>query len=189
MSKTETTENLWNQPDIPHKGWVFISVRDNESADAICEMCGNEHIRYVHTMSHPENNIELDVGCVCAEKMSDDYVNPRRRERELRNKTARLLRRKKRAAQIEKEKVEALQRATWRASKKGNLYLNVLVHGYSCHLVLVKSKFGDFWAFGLNGKFSTYKYSSADAAEKEARAAAMRDLLAQTNGKNAQRFI
>jgi hypothetical protein len=173
-----TAVNLWNQADIPHKGWIFLDVIDTETAEAICEMCGNERIRYVHMMAHADHSERLSVGCVCAEKMSDDYVNPRKRERELRNKTARLLRRKKRAAQIDKEKIETLQCARWHASQKGNLYLNVLIHNYACHLVVVKSKFGDFWAFGLNGKFSSYKYNSVDEAKKEARAAAMRDLTA-----------
>lgn len=176
MKKTAAAINLWDQPDIPHKGWVCVDVIDNETPDATCEMCGNERIRYVHTMSHPSNNMQLDVGCVCAEKMTDDYVNPRRRERELRNKAARFLRRKKRVAQIAKEKIEAVQCATWQASQKGNLYLNVWIHGYSCHLVIVKSKFGDFWAFGLNGKFSTYKYKSLDEAKKVARETALKEL-------------
>ena len=42
------------------------------------EMCGNERIRFVHLMQHPDYPHELRVGCVCAEKMSDDYVNPRK---------------------------------------------------------------------------------------------------------------
>lgn len=167
--------NLWNQSDIPHKGWVCVDVIDNETADATCEMCGNERIRYVHAMSHPQNNLQLDVGCVCAEKMTNDYVNPKRRERALRNKAARMLRRKKRAAQIKQEQTEALQRATWSLSQKGNLYLSVLSRGYACHLVVVKSKFGNYWAFGLNGNFSPYKYACVEEAKQAARTAALRE--------------
>lgn len=53
------------------------------------EMCGNERIRFVHLMQHPDYPHELRVGCVCAEKMSDDYVNPRKAEDTLRKRTSR----------------------------------------------------------------------------------------------------
>lgn len=68
--------NLWNNPNIPHKGWTNIDVIDTERADNKCEMCNKEDIRYVHIMQHPQHH-NLSVGCICAEKMSDDYVTPR----------------------------------------------------------------------------------------------------------------
>lgn len=87
----------WKRKDIPHKGWECIDVIDlGEDADENeeisyekCEMCGFEEIRYVHIMVHPEYDGQLRVGCVCAEKMSEDYVNPRKREKTLKNKVAR----------------------------------------------------------------------------------------------------
>ena len=74
--------NRWDQPGVPHKGWHCVDVvdlrADGESADetdyATCQMCGNEKIRYVHIMEHPDLDENFEVGCVCAEKMSDDYV-------------------------------------------------------------------------------------------------------------------
>lgn len=54
-----------------------------------CEMCGNEKIRFVHIMKHPQYPKTLHVGCVCAEKMSGDYVNPRRNEESLRKRAMR----------------------------------------------------------------------------------------------------
>ena len=51
----------WNIQGIPHKGWECVDVIDladqfvNED-DIVyerCEMCGNEKIRYVHIMHHP----------------------------------------------------------------------------------------------------------------------------------------
>ena len=73
--------NRWDQPGVPHKGWRCVDVvdlrADGESADetdyATCQMCGNEKIRYVHIMEHPDLDENFEVGCVCAEKMSDDY--------------------------------------------------------------------------------------------------------------------
>ncbi|WP_461318871.1 hypothetical protein [Bradyrhizobium barranii] len=56
---------------------------------AICEMCEARDIRYVHVMSHPNFEGTLDVGCVCAERMAEDYVRPREREKALRNAASR----------------------------------------------------------------------------------------------------
>ena len=87
----------WNKPEVPHKGWQCIDVidlgEDTESNEEIeyekCEMCNNEKIRYIHIMKHPAYSRTLRVGCVCAEKMSEDYKNPRKREAELKNKALR----------------------------------------------------------------------------------------------------
>jgi hypothetical protein len=85
---------LWNDPGVPHKGWTCESTDDLRDDDpdaelATCEMCKVQQIRYVHRMSHPDFIGELEVGCVCAEKMEEDYVNPRRREGKLRSRAAR----------------------------------------------------------------------------------------------------
>lgn len=77
--------NRWDQPGVPHKGWHCVDVvdlrADGESADetdyATCQMCGNEKIRYVHIMEHPDLDENFDVGCVCAEKMSGDFEGPK----------------------------------------------------------------------------------------------------------------
>lgn len=71
----------WDKKDIPHKGWTEIGMEDlGEEAEfgedieyERCEMCGNEKIRYVHIMTHPEFPGELRVGCICACHMTDDY--------------------------------------------------------------------------------------------------------------------
>ena len=85
----------WDKKDIPHKGWTEIGMEDlGEEAEfgeeiqyEQCEMCGNEKIRYVHIMKHPEIQGELRVGCICACHMTNDYENPEARERELRSCT------------------------------------------------------------------------------------------------------
>lgn len=99
----------WSQQGVPHKGWSCIGVEDLERPDATCEMCETQAIRYVHSMTHPDYEGELGVGCVCAEKMEEDYEAPRRRERALRASTQRRKR--------------WLTR-TWKTSAKGNSYLN-----------------------------------------------------------------
>lgn len=52
-------------------------------------MCGDEKIRYAHILEHPDLDENFEVGYVCAEKMSDDYEGPRRRDARLRNRSAR----------------------------------------------------------------------------------------------------
>lgn len=88
---------FWDNPRVPQKGWRCESVYDvrqegdspDETDYKTCQMCGKERIRFVHVMAHDEYEENLEVGCVCAEKMSNDYTGPKLRERELRNKAAR----------------------------------------------------------------------------------------------------
>lgn len=88
------SNNLWNQNCVPHKGWTLVGVDDlrefgeseEETSYGVCEMCGQEKIRFAHHMTHPAVNRTYIVGCICAEKMSNDYVNPKLREQTLRNR-------------------------------------------------------------------------------------------------------
>lgn len=121
--------DYWNQKGIPHKGWTLIDVidiREDGKTEAetdyeTCMMCGNDKIRYVHTVENPEVDYQLRVGCVCAGKMTDDYKNAEKRERKLRNKANR------RTNWIKKE---------WEKSKNGNFYLNKDDH----HLLIYKDR-------------------------------------------------
>ncbi|HVX00594.1 MAG TPA: hypothetical protein VHA52_09205 [Candidatus Babeliaceae bacterium] len=110
--------NYWNIAGVPHRGWTLedvIDVRGDGQAEwetdyESCMMCGNERIRYVHIVSHPDVDGDFRVGCVCAEKMTNDYVNPERLERQLRNRASR------RANWLNRD---------WRYSKNGNHYLKI----------------------------------------------------------------
>ena len=79
----------WDKKGVPHKGWVFEDIVDYEDEYTQCEMCDKEGIRFVHILSHPEYG-EIHVGCECASKMLNDYVNPQQREKDFRNKINRL---------------------------------------------------------------------------------------------------
>jgi hypothetical protein len=97
----------WRRLGVPHRGWDCVGYEDlgpDEDDFVTCEMCEMAEIRHVHTMSHPDYPQALEVGCVCAENMSGDYVGPRRRERELR------LRVKRRERQARREQDELRQR-------------------------------------------------------------------------------
>lgn len=134
--------NRWNIPNIPHKGWILqdvIDVREDgqtvdETEYETCMMCNNERIRYVHIVSHSEVVELFKVGCICAEKMTNDYVTPKRLEKKLRRRTAR------RINWIKKP---------WNKTENGNLTMVFEDH----HLLIFKDKkttkykckIGDVW--------------------------------------------
>ena len=78
----------WDRKDVPHKGWMNIGCEDLEEATHICDMCGKEEIRYVHTMYHSEMEDYYKVGCVCAEKMTNDYETAKQQLKEMKKKTS-----------------------------------------------------------------------------------------------------
>lgn len=147
------TANRWDKPGVPHKGWLCVDVVDlrpdgghaEETDYAICQMCGNEKIRYVHVMRHPDFDEQFNVGCVCAEKMSGDSVGPKQRETKLRNRSIR--------------KMRWLTRK-WRVSSKGNSFLNVDGYNVGVH----QNKAGR-WGYRIHDRFSTKTYSSKDEAK------------------------
>ena len=142
----ERTSYIWDSQGIPHRGWTWEDVVDLETPCATCEMCGNESVRYVHTMSHPEHP-ELRVGCICAEKMTDDYVSPKKREQKLSNRAQR--------------RARWLTR-TWTYSQSGNQYLKL----QETYLTVFPDKLRPhLWCYSIDGRFSKAKYSSEDAAK------------------------
>jgi hypothetical protein len=87
-----TGTGKWRQPGVPHRGWTCTEVVDlfDDGDDfETCEMCETAQIRYAHIMTHPDYSDALAVGCICAEHMEQDYVGPKRREREFRQRQTR----------------------------------------------------------------------------------------------------
>jgi len=146
---------LWDKPGIPHKGWACIDVYDiradgsspDETDYESCEMCNNERIRYVHVMEHPDYPSPIQVGCVCAEKMSDDYINPRELERKLKSRATR------RAKWLTRQ---------WRISGNGNDFLNI--DGYNLVVFPDIYKPG-FWKYGIDGNFNSRRYRTKNEAK------------------------
>lgn len=147
--------NTWDKLGIPRKDWRCVDVIDIRPDDEpiaddeyeTCEMCGNHPIRYVHVMHHDSQPDDMRVGCVCAEKLSDDYVNPKSREKRLRNKATR------------RRNWLALK---WKRSKKGNPYLKK--DGMILTVFPNKWKPGH-WGYGIDGEFSNSTYHSEDEAK------------------------
>jgi hypothetical protein len=135
----------WAKAGVPHKGWTSDYVTDIEDATHTCEMCGKEQIRYVHALSHPDHH-SLDVGCICAERMTEDYFGPKDREATLKNRTAR--------------RSKWLTRR-WRVSAKGNEFINV--NGRNLGVIPDSRGFG--WRYRIEDSFSAKRYESSDLAK------------------------
>jgi hypothetical protein len=101
----------WTEEGVPHRGWSCVDCYDNDGEMQTCQMCEVAEIRYVHVMQHPDYDGELEVGCVCAEHMEEDYANPRERERRVRNEG--------------KRRARFLMSSQWLTSANGNSYIVV----------------------------------------------------------------
>jgi hypothetical protein len=141
----------WSHPGVPKKGWTCVGVEDLGAPEVICEMCEFQEIRYVHTMTHPAYGGELGVGCICAEKMEDDYLRPRLREKALRSAAGR--------------KKRSLSRK-WQISTPGNAYINT--DGFN---ITIYSNRDGSWGGRIEerdtGRFvnARKRYSSEEAAK------------------------
>jgi hypothetical protein len=146
--------NYWNIPGVPHKGWFLVDVIDVredgqsewETDYETCMMCGHDKIRYVHIVEHDEMEEQFRVGCNCAERMTNDYVNPGAREQELRNRAAR------RAKWIEKD---------WKVSRNGNIHLNKDGH----HLTIFKDEKSGQYKVIIDNKFGKLLYKTRSDAK------------------------
>lgn len=145
-----TDHGKWSLPGVPHKGWTCVDDEDLGRPRAICEMCEEQKIRYVHYMTHPDFDGTLAVGCICAGHMEENPQAAKAREKTLQN--------------IAKRKANWLSR-NWRRSTKGNEYLNV--DGMN---VVVYPK-GTKWAARISDRHtdqsitSKQSYSTSDAAK------------------------
>ena len=133
-----------------------MGVEDLGSPEQLCEMCESADVRYVHVMAHSDYPDTLSVGCVCAEHMEGDYVNPREREKKIRNATQRR---------------KTWMKRTWRTSQKGNIFINT--DGYNV-TIFRQPNLRDGWGISVanratgKSQFSRKKYSSEQAAKSAA---------------------
>ena len=146
--------NKWHQQDIPHKAWTLVEVidiREDEQNELetdyeTCMMCGNEKIRYVHILTHKLIKEAFRVGCVCAEKMTNDYVNPKKREDELKNCTNRRLN------FLNKE---------WKINSNGNHYLKYVGH----YLLIYRDKLTDKFKVKIDEVFGNKLFDDLNQAK------------------------
>lgn len=127
--------NYWKEPGLPHAGWTWRAMEDLEEPTEICQMCNNEGIRYVHILEHPQYRGVLRVGCQCAEKLQADYVNPKKREANLKNKASRR---------------ETFMKQNWLSRGNGNYTLRY--KGYVITIVRPQVSSGNFGVALANQK-------------------------------------
>jgi hypothetical protein len=138
---------------MPHRGWTCINVRDtnpdelpmDEAEYETCQACEKYPIRFVHTIVHDDWPDEVDVGRICVEHLTNDYVNPRRHEAEL----------KRRAS----ARIRWLNRK-WKTSAKGNKWLKTDGH----HMAVFPSQGRAGFGCILDGRFSQKSYPTERAA-------------------------
>lgn len=135
---------------MPRKGWSCVGTTDLGGLHGTCEMCEDREIRYVHHIEHPNYAEILDCGCVCSEKMEEDYLNPKRREADMKNAA------KRRSNWLSRK---------WNLSAKGNHY--VKIDGF--HIVIFEK--GGQWSGTItqqeSGKLTEARkfYPTRDAAK------------------------
>jgi len=146
--------NLWKTPGFPHRGWVCIRVVDlnpdespaDEADYETCQVCNHHPIRFVHTIAHAGWPDRLDVGRICAEHLTQDYVNPRKNEDRLRK--------------ISGARSRWLKRR-WRISAKGAFWLKVRGH----HITVFLCQCGcEQWRCCFDGEFGTLRHPTTAAA-------------------------
>lgn len=101
-------ETFQHRSGLPRAGWTLIATVDNNTATFICENCGFPHVRFIHELMHEKSGRRVNVGCVCAEHLTQDFATPRLRERALKTRAGRRMR---------------WPTLNWKRSAKGNLYL------------------------------------------------------------------
>lgn len=123
----------------------MVDLKLEEGRYETCQMCGRPEIRFVHVMRHPNVSECFNVGCVCAEKMSDDYKGPKARESKLISRAA--------------QRARWLTRKGWKLSSKGHPYINV--KGVNLGVKSINNR----WMYRIGDRFSSTRYNSMDEAK------------------------
>jgi hypothetical protein len=155
---------LWHTEGFPHRGWECTHVEDlnpdelpaEEIEYETCQACGQHPIRFVHTIVHDDWPDEVDVGRICVEHLTEDYVNPARREADLKRRAARV---KRQRNAYERGRLAWAER-TWRTSARGNLWTKH--EGLSVTVF----PFGSGWRIVVDGVFGRKTYASRHEAQQ-----------------------
>jgi hypothetical protein len=151
----------WRIPGMPHRGWSLVDVEELDEPEHTCEACGKTEIRYVHTIEH-EDFRTLQVGCVCAEHLTGDYVNPRRRETELRNAAKRRDRRIGKRRGIRDRIVGGWDDRDWSVSAKGNPWTK------ADGMLVTVFPHDDGYRLAIGGTFGRRTYPDVESAKDAA---------------------
>ncbi|MBR6916915.1 MAG: ATP-binding domain-containing protein [Clostridia bacterium] len=136
--------NLWECEDVPKTGWMCVGVTDLGAPVGVCDMCGQDPIRYVHHMVHHAYR-PLGVGCVCAGKMEGDPERAKQRERDFKNSQARR---------------ENFMNRRWKVSRNNNEYLKIKEH----LIVLYKNRESGKWKYSFDNAFAPEIFNTREEA-------------------------
>ncbi|TAE87561.1 MAG: hypothetical protein EAZ82_07770 [Verrucomicrobia bacterium] len=132
---------LKTTPGCPQSNWKWIGCTDLKEDEGLefdeyetCEFCGQESIRYVHSLEHPDWQQTIRVGRICAARYT--MTSPR----ELAAAEAILKNRSQRRQRFPTHK-------SWKTSAKGNRYIDYC----ETHILVTRVtngyrlKIGDRW--------------------------------------------
>jgi hypothetical protein len=150
--ESEVSTGLWTNDRVPKSGWVCVEVIDLGAARPVCQMCLKAHIRYAHTVTHP-NSHTLRVGVCCSGNLEGSPLGARARESVFRLREAR------RARWATKP---------WRRAKSGVAYLNsdgvsIRVYGVPGGFMGVIASLIDDWRIVGKRVFSSEEAAQAAA--------------------------
>ena len=136
----------WVSNGMPQKGWTLVDIEDQGKGNLTpCEWC-HTMIRYVHHLEHPRGNLSSSCGCDCCEALTEDYITPSKREKEVRGRSGRLERWMKSSRWFETKS------GSFRRRDKG-----VLAY-----------KRGDRWLLLIGQEWINEKFASLEAAKRAA---------------------
>jgi hypothetical protein len=150
MPKTESL-GKWGDRAFPKRGWHHEGVSDLGEAYATCDMCGYSPIRYLHCLSHKGQDM-IEVGCVCAGKLTEDVAGAEALEDALKNRAARR---------------NNWLRREWKTSKRGNARLKLAGHWFT----VFRSQYGGWSASvavdkpNAKPKYAQGKFAAQDEAK------------------------
>ena len=142
---------LKSTPPYPQTGWHWLRAQDLHDTpgekprkNKRCEFCGQEKVRFVHYLSHPDCKRTLAVGRKCAKALSRD---PRveTTEKYLHDRAPR--------------KNEFIHHKGWRESAQGNFWIEYQGH----HIVVVGYRLGQF-KLRIDGVLGKLFFKNAVAA-------------------------
>ena len=136
--------NLWECDDVPKTGWFCTGVTDLGAPVGVCDMCGQDPIRYVHHMIHPAYR-PLGVGCICAGKMEGNPERAKQRERDFKNSQSRR---------------ENFMKRRWKVSRNNNEYLKIKEH----LIVLYKNRNSGLWKYSIDNAFAPEVFDTREEA-------------------------
>lgn len=155
----ERCKNKWNDPAVPKTGWRRHEIYDLGAVEAICEMCGEKEIRYIHVMKHPDWPKALSTGCRCASNLCGDMESERKEDTRLQN-----------LAKKRTKRIEAWLDSGWHLSPRRNQQRYIL--GYR---IVIWRRFKSWWfsIYAGTALHSPHGYPSERSAKYVALAVVM----------------